>query len=41
MGITREIILISSMTIMKEEENNPISSKKWSKIRRINPTKRK
>lgn len=36
MGITREIVLNSRRTTTKEEGKNPMSLKKWKKLKRIN-----
>ena len=41
MVTTREIVLNSRITTIKEEEKIPISLKKWRKIKIRNPRKRK
>lgn len=40
-GTTREIVLSSRRTTTKEEGNETISLKKWRKLKRRNPRKRK
>jgi len=41
MGIIKEIVLSSKWKITKWVEKNPISLKKWRKLKRISPRKRK
>ena len=41
MGITKEILLSSRRTITKEVEKKPMSPKKWRKLKRRSPRKRK
>ena len=41
MGIIREIVLSSIRTTTKEEGKKAISLKKWKKLKRRNPRRRK
>ncbi len=41
MGTTREIVQSSRRTTTKEEGKNPISLKKWKKLKRRNPRRKK